>query len=571
MPRANANGAVVTRFAPSPTGHLHAGGARTALFNWALARSQPGGRFLLRMEDTDRARSQTALAESILADLRWLGLDWDGEPVFQSARTPHYQRAIAELLESDLAYPAFETPGELDAMRGKARERSPGGGFRYHRPPNWDRAAALAKAEAGAPHVIRLHLAAVLALCGAEREIFTVEDQVLGTVEFAAEALDDFVLQRQDGGVTYHLAVVVDDAAQGVTHVLRGQEHLARGNARFDRSKLAAFNQDSIAALPPAEFKAHWTTWCNRYAGRSKATGEDTRAAGAVKEPESTYGENTYWEDIEPQVRRAVRQRIEEFQEAGIRGVDLFLASFGPALEAFSRHWPLRRGRPRPEPEQRRRRRQQVFFGDEWDPYAATPEDALDVARREVKLWRLEKLTHRTANADLDPSTAFFVLAWDTFRAPVFSYEEALKLAHAVGVDLEDEIVGRLAGKSGSNIQLWDSAMRAAKGVLGSPDGRHSMIDALHHAAHIARSRSLETARELLESERADQDSRFIPSLEALLEVLPPSGAFTGVELKGQKAAAGDDFEALYKLVRLAYGGQIDEPDQLRLWKDAGG
>jgi len=477
------------------------------------------------------------------------------------------------------------------------------------------------------------------------------------------------VLQRQDGGVTYHLAVVVDDAAQGVTHVLRGQEHLAntprhqalqralnlprphyahlpviqnpdgskmskrdrekgiavdiedfrrqgvlpevllnflallgyspgeklpdgrdlerfnqehllrhfslarvgRGNARFDRSKLAAFNQDSIAALPPAEFKAHWTTWCNRYAGRSKATGEDTRAAGAVKEPESTYGENTYWEDIEPQVRRAVRQRIEEFQEAGIRGVDLFLASFGPALEAFSRHWPLRRGRPRPEPEQRRRRRQQVFFGDEWDPYAATPEDALDVARREVKLWRLEKLTHRTANADLDPSTAFFVLAWDTFRAPVFSYEEALKLAHAVGVDLEDEIVGRLAGKSGSNIQLWDSAMRAAKGVLGSPDGRHSMIDALHHAAHIARSRSLETARELLESERADQDSRFIPSLEALLEVLPPSGAFTGVELKGQKAAAGDDFEALYKLVRLAYGGQIDEPDQLRLWKDAGG
>lgn len=360
MPRANA---VVTRFAPSPTGNLHAGGARTALFNWALARSQPGGRFLLRMEDTDRARSQASLAESILTDLRWLGLDWDGEPVFQSARASHYRRAIAELLENDLAYPAFETPEELDAMRGKAQ------GFRYRRPQNWDRAAALAKAEAGAPHVIRLHLAGVLARCGAAqeapREIFTVEDQVLGTVEFAAEALDDFVLQRQDGGVTYHLAVVVDDAAQGVTHVLRGQEHLAntprhqalqralnlprphyahlpviqnpdgskmskrdrekgiavdvedfrrqgvlpevllnflallgyspgeklpdgrdlerfnrdhllrhfslarvgRGNARFDRSKLAAFNQESIAALSPADFAAHWTTWCNRYQG----------------------------------------------------------------------------------------------------------------------------------------------------------------------------------------------------------------------------------------------------------------------------------------------------------------
>lgn len=369
MPRAktnpaNADGAVVTRFAPSPTGHLHAGGARTALFNWALARSHSakgGGRFLLRMEDTDRARSQAALAESILADLRWLGLDWDGEPVFQSARTSHYQRAIAELLAADLAYPAFETPEELDAMRGKAQ------GFRYRRPQNWDRQTreeALAKAAAGAPHVIRLHLAGVLALCG-ESKIFTVKDMVLGDVEFAADALDDFVLQRQDGGVTYHLAVVVDDAAQGVTHVLRGQEHLAntprhqalqralhlprphyahlpviqnpdgskmskrdrekgiavnvedfrrqgvlpevllnflallgyspgeklpdgrdlerfnrehllrhfslarvgRGNARFDRSKLAAFNQDSIAALPPAELKAHWTTWCNRYTG----------------------------------------------------------------------------------------------------------------------------------------------------------------------------------------------------------------------------------------------------------------------------------------------------------------
>jgi len=384
---------VVTRFAPSPTGNLHAGGARTALFNWALARSQPGGRFLLRVEDTDRARSQASLAEGIFADLRWLGLDWDGEPVFQSARTSLYQRAIAKLLEKDLAYPAFETPEDLDAMRGKARERNKNkdgsGGFRYHRPPNWDRAAALAKAAAGAPHVIRLHLAAVLALCDANnagkaeapREIFTVEDQVLGTVEFAADALDDFVLQRQDGGVTYHLAVVVDDAAQEVTHVLRGQEHLAntprhqalqralnlprphyahlpviqnpdgskmskrdrekgiavdvedfrrqgvlpevllnflallgyspseklpdgrdlerfnrehllrhfslarvgRGNARFDRSKLAAFNQDSIAALPPADFTAHWTTWCNRYAddaliARAQAMGEARRA-----------------------------------------------------------------------------------------------------------------------------------------------------------------------------------------------------------------------------------------------------------------------------------------------------
>ena len=130
-----------------------------------------------------------------------------------------------------------------------------------------------------------------------------------------------------------------------------------------------------------------------------------------------------YWEDVEPRVARAVRERVEAFQEAGITGVDLYLASFGPALEEFSRHWPLKRGTPREVPEERRRRRQQVLFEEEWDPYAATPEDALDVARREVKRWRLEQLTHLKANADLDPATAFFVLAWDAFRAPAFAYQ----------------------------------------------------------------------------------------------------------------------------------------------------
>ena len=104
--------------------------------------------------------------------------------------------------------------------------------------------------------------------------------------------------------------------------------------------------------------------------------------------------ENLYWEDVEPRIANAVRTRVREFQEAGIAGVDLYLASFGPALEEFSRHWPLKRGTPREIPEERRRRRQQVLFEEEWDPYAATPEDALDAARREVKRWRLEQLTH---------------------------------------------------------------------------------------------------------------------------------------------------------------------------------
>ena len=277
-------------------------------------------------------------------------------------------------------------------------------------------------------------------------------------------------------------------------------------------------------------------------------------------------GEAVYWEDVEPQVARAVRERIEAFEAAGIRGVDLYLAAFGPALEEFSRHWPLKRGRPREMPE-RRQRRQQVLFEEEWDPYAATPEDALDAARREVKRWRLEQLTHLKAGADLDPVTAFFVLAWDAYEAPVFPYDEALRLARAVGVDLDSEIVGRLAEKKGSNLQLWDSARRAAKGAFGPVDGSRGMIDAIHRAAHSGRQRSLQAAREMLENAGTDREPRFFAALEAVLEVLPVSSAFSGIELKGDAAAASDDFEALYNLARLAYREEIDEPEQLSFWR----
>ena len=281
--------------------------------------------------------------------------------------------------------------------------------------------------------------------------------------------------------------------------------------------------------------------------------------------------EPVYWEDVEPRVREAVRRRAPEFQDAGIRGVDLYLAAFGPALEEFSRSWPVRRGAPRARTEAKRRRAAPGLFEEAWDPYAATPEDALDAARREVKRWRLERLTHLKADADLDPATAFFVLAWDAFRAPAFAYDEALRLARAVGIDPDREIVGRLAGKQGSDLVLWDSARRAASGALGPADGSRGMIDALHHAAHAARTRSLAAARDLIDAAETDRSARFFAALEAALEVLPLTGAFTGVALTGDAAAAGSDFEALYNLYRLAWRDEIDEPDQLRLWRADGG
>ncbi len=306
-------------------------------------------------------------------------------------------------------------------------------------------------------------------------------------------------------------------------------------------------------------------------AGADARVGAGAGADAMVQDASASYGEDPatiYWEDVEPVVAQAARSRVGEFQDAGITGVDLYLASFGPALEEFSRHWPVRRGTPRERPVEHRRRRQKELFADEWDPYTATPEDALDVARREVKRWRLEQLTDLKANADLDAPTAFFVLAWDAFRAPAFSYDEALRLARAVGVDLDREIVNRLAQKKGQTLHLWDSAHRAAKGTLGPTDGSRGMIDAIHHAAHLGRSRSLQAARERLADSGVDGDPQFFASLEAVLEVLPVSKAFTGIEIEGDIESAGDDFEALLNLARLAYREQIDEPKQLKLWRD---
>ena len=280
-------------------------------------------------------------------------------------------------------------------------------------------------------------------------------------------------------------------------------------------------------------------------------------------------GDAVYWEDVEPGVAKAVRARITEFEAAGIRGVDLYLASFGPALEEFSRHWPLKRGTPRPMPEERKRRKQHELFDEDFDPYAATPEDALEAARREVKQWRLEQLTHKKARADLDPLTAWFVLAWDAFKAPQFPYDEALRLARACGVDLDDDVVRTLVEKKASNLVMWDSAKRAAKGSLGPADGSRGMIDAIHHAAYAARNRTLDAARELLEEAGVASDPMFLTALEAVLEVLPVSKTFTGIdEPSGLVAAAASDFEALEMLRRLAFQEQVDEPTQLELWKE---
>jgi glutamyl-tRNA synthetase len=208
---------VVTRFAPSPTGYLHIGGARTALFNWLLAR-QTGGKMLLRIEDTDRERSTEGAIAAIIDGMKWLGLDWDGETIYQFARAERHREVAAQMFSSGAAYKCYATPAELDEMRDLARKEG--------RPPRYDgrwrelggtEAEAKAIAEGRKP-VIRLK---------APREGETVvEDKVQGKVTFPNKDLDDLVLLRSDGNPTYMLAVVVDDHDMGVTQIIRGDDHL---------------------------------------------------------------------------------------------------------------------------------------------------------------------------------------------------------------------------------------------------------------------------------------------------------------------------------------------------------
>ena len=206
------SGKVVTRFAPSPTGFLHIGGARTALFNWLYAKAT-GGEFLLRIEDTDRERSTEAAVDAILDGLRWLELDWDGEPVFQFARAERHAQIAHMLLAEGNAYRCYATAEELARMRERAREE--GGSSGYER--IW-RDRDPADAPAGAPFAVRFK--------GPITGETVIEDEIQGRVVIPNKDLDDLIILRSNGTPTYNLSVVVDDHDMGVTHIIRGDDHL---------------------------------------------------------------------------------------------------------------------------------------------------------------------------------------------------------------------------------------------------------------------------------------------------------------------------------------------------------
>lgn len=238
---------VRVRFAPSPTGYLHIGGARTVLFNWLVARKS-GGTFVLRIEDTDQTRHVEDSVAKILDDLRWLGLDWDEGPevggrygpYFQSQRLDLYNRHLQQLLASGSAYYALETPEELQRMRKAAEAKT--GGFTYPRP---DPLPTIEQGEAARAAGQRV----VLRFKMSDQDL-TIVDEVLGEITLKADQFEDLVIQKSDGFPTYHFACVVDDALMKITHVLRGQEHLMNTPKHVALQRALGFETPRYAHMP---------------------------------------------------------------------------------------------------------------------------------------------------------------------------------------------------------------------------------------------------------------------------------------------------------------------------------
>ena len=309
---------VVTRFAPSPTGYLHIGSARTALFNWLFARHE-GGKFRLRIEDTDRVRSTEQAKAAIVDGLKWLGLTWDDEIVYQSARATRHAALARVLLENGKAYRCYCTPEELAEMR--ARSKAAGHSMLYD--GRW-RDRAPADAPSGVDPVIRIKMPL-------EGET-VIEDHVQGTVRVDNKQLDDMVLLRADGTPTYMLSVVVDDHDMGVSHVIRGDDHLTNAFRQYQLYRAFDWPAPAFAHIP----LIHGPDG-NKLSKRHGALGVDSyRDTGYLPETLRNYLLRLGWSHRDDEII-STDQAIEWF---GLDNIGRSAARFDPArLDSLNKHY----------------------------------------------------------------------------------------------------------------------------------------------------------------------------------------------------------------------------------------
>ena len=224
---------VITRFAPSPTGYLHLGGARTALFSWLYARQQ-GGRFILRIEDTDQVRSSRAAVQAILDGMNWLGLDHDAEPVYQTHRFARYDEVITQLLAAKLAYRCTCSPERLAALRTAQ--------LAAKQKPRYDGHCRNRQVSPEQPHVVRFRQP--------QSGEIVFADQVRGAIRIQNQELDDLIIRRTDGSPTYNLTAVTDDHDMGITHVIRGDDHINNTPRQIHLYQALGWNNPTFAHLP---------------------------------------------------------------------------------------------------------------------------------------------------------------------------------------------------------------------------------------------------------------------------------------------------------------------------------
>lgn len=290
---------VVTRFAPSPTGFLHIGGARTALFNWLFARHH-GGTFLLRIEDTDRARSTDEAVDALIDGLSWLGINWDGDVISQFARADRHREVVDQLLAGGNAYHCYASPDELTQMREQARAN--GQSPRYD--GRW-RDRDPSEAPQGVAPAIRLK-------APTEGETI-IHDQVQGDVKFANKDLDDMVLLRSDGTPTYMLSVVVDDHDMGITHIIRGDDHLNNAARQIQLFNAMGWDIPVMAHVP----LIHGSDGKKLSKRHGDLGAEDYRAMGYLPEALINYLLRLGWSHGDDEII-SIKQATEWFELAGL-------------------------------------------------------------------------------------------------------------------------------------------------------------------------------------------------------------------------------------------------------------